>query len=156
MLDSATQGLSDIGSELETALSQTAVLEASISETQDVIEGIHAAVVADMVNDIYWTPEAYQVFVDVGVPVELGDRVVRLLGLSSSSWEEYVSSNALFEWRRRVERVDDPDLQRAWDAWFEAKIDSDEEFGALVEVQLRLYLAALEGLAEAGAIAGSL
>lgn len=156
MLDSATQGLSDIGSELETALSQTAVLEASISETQDVIEGIHAAVVADMVNDIYWTPEAYQVFVDVGVPVELGDRVVRLLGLSSSSWEEYVSSNALFEWRRRVERVDDPDLQRAWDAWSEAKIDSDEEFGALVEVQLRLYLAALEGLAEAGAIAGSL
>ena len=109
-----------------------------------------------MVNDIYWTSEAYQVFVDVGVPVELGDGVVRLLGLSSSSWEEYVSSNALFEWRRRVERVDDPDLQRAWDAWFEAEIDSDEEFGALVEVQLRLYLAALEGLAEAGAIAGSL
>ena len=162
-LDTATEDLSAVGSELDVAQSQVVSLEGAIGESEAAIEAAgtaieeaHAAVVANMVNDLFWTPEAYDFFVEIGVPVEIGDQLIDLLGLASSSWEAYVNTNALFEWRSRVEAVDDPALTQAWGVWFDAAIDSDEEFGALVEVQIRLYLAVLEALADAqDALAGS-
>jgi len=138
-----------LGADLEATQTRAASLEDALSRTRDAIEAATAAADVDVFQGIWVTREFYDEMVDIGVPIELGDQALSLIGGRWLEWEEFADAPATFEWGELVRAVDDDATTSAWQRWYEAEISSDEEFRNSVEVDLRVQVILLQRLAEA-------
>lgn len=141
-------------SDLTTAQARFATLETSLSSTLESIDGARSAAVAFIAWYMWIAPDFYAELADSGTPVAIGDQLLELTGLPYSSWESYTTADASFRIGSAIRDLNLPAVEEAFDAWFSAEIDSDEELAALQEVDLRTLLALLERLNAAHLAAG--
>lgn len=149
-----TADLASANSDLSAAQARSATLEGSMTNALESIDGARSAAIALIAWDLWITPDWYAEMADAGVPVAIGDQLVELTGLPYSNWESYTTADAVF-WLGSANRdVNLPALDDAFDAWYSAEINSDEEFAAWQEMHLSTLVALLERLDVAHLAAG--
>jgi hypothetical protein len=133
-------------SQLTSATSRAESTTTALVDAHAAMNKVEAAARAETMLIMWITPEFYDEWVRIGVPVQYADRAVALLEGPWSSLDELAGSYAAYDWGELVRQVGDPELTAAWRRWYDAEIDSDEELAALIEVETRLLLIILEGV----------